>query len=232
MDKPNYIKIAFNNDVRCFKNGNSLEIPVFDNDITFVFGSNGCGKSTAMHIIRANRNDMQKMTMDERCGMQNNDDIIFKSNALVSICGLERYDHVFMLDSVDDNPLSFLNSATASSMICGGGLNALNSSNGQKSLSMLSRFIHKIEKITNRTASDAKNNVPYDEKNLIIFDEIDDGFDILWQKQFTKIMKGICKGFNGDIICITHNPMLPLFANGNNTMVYSISTNSQDQLQP
>ena len=216
------IKFTANKDFRSYTEGDTRTIPLLDKEVTFIVGKNGSGKSTLLHCIRATKHSLYDTNKKERDGMQSNDDILFKDGGFCSIEGLDIFDNVFVLDSVDDDPLSFINSATGTSYINGGGIQASRMSNGQKSMSMLARFIHKIEDVCefNIHKYDAGEKCPT--RNLVIFDEVDEGLDIGTQKKFAVILKNLSALFNASTICVTHNAMLPMMYGGKDAFVYDI----------
>lgn len=202
------IKFKIEKDFRCFKKGEEITFPLIKNCANYIVGKNGSGKSTLIHYIRANYHDLFKTNKNLFDGMTNNDDFLFRDSNVCMLEGIEQFDKVFVLDGVDDNPTSFINSATASGLCMGGGLAALNHSNGQNSISMMSRFIDKIQKDTNFTVKDYKGGKKYDKHCLIILDEVDEGLDFGRQSKFNSILNNLAKVFNATVICITHNPLV------------------------
>ena len=89
-------------------------------------------------------------------GMTNNDDTLYKDTKIVDIEGLDRFENIFVLDSIDDDPTNFINAATAYGLVAGGGFNALGLSKGQKAKDMLGRFFGKVQKHTGFSFADYK----------------------------------------------------------------------------
>jgi len=218
-----YITMHVNKAFRSFDEGEDIKIPVSESLISWIVGPNGCGKSTFAHIIRAQKHSLREINKREFDGMSNNEDRVFYKTSVATIEGLDAFDYVFVLDSVDDNPTSFNNAATASGLVCGGGLAALNHSNGQNSKAMIARFIAKMQKATGFSISDHKEGKIFDKKCLVIIDEVDNGLDIDGQSTFHRLIDNIALVFNACVICITHNPFVILCdVVGSHTPVYDM----------
>lgn len=224
------IKFTAKKDFRAYKAGDTRTIRLADNDVTFIVGNNGSGKSTLLHCIRAKKHTLFKINREERDGMSNNDDRILSDNSFCDIDGIDEFDNVFVLDSVDDNPLSLVNSSTASSFINGGGMLASRLSNGQKTIDMLNRFIVKIQNVTDFDGKKYNEGGQCPTRNLIIFDEVDEGLDIKWQYRFATVLKNMSVIFNASVVCVTHNVMLPFFLHGKDCNVYDIKEGDEVKL--
>lgn len=235
------ITITLKQDDRCFKKGDIISLDLHEG-VNFIVGPNGCGKTTLMHYIRAIQHDLRDMNKRMYDGMSNNDDQIYgrprssdKDKPFVStvfdIKGLEQFDQVFVLDSIDDDPVTFNNAATAYGLASGGGLAALSLSKGQKASMMLSKFISSIIKVTGFTPQQFNEGADYDKHPLVIVDEADEGLDIGHQIKFMRFIDRISNIWNATIICICHNPMCTLSEGTMDTKVYDLSTKSLKSIQ-
>jgi len=220
----NKISFKFNRDDRCFKSGDEICIEAIKGTPTYIVGPNGCGKTTLMHYIRAKKNSLFDVNKELFDGMTNNDDAIYKNTTVVDVSGIDVYDYVFVLDSIDDDPTSFINAATAAGFVAGGGFVSGRISKGQKAKDMLGRFIDKIQKTTNFSTNEFKEKKrAYDKRVLIVVDEVDEGFDISAQFKFHRLLTNIAVVFNADVLCICHNPIC-VFGSPlkDNTIVYDL----------
>lgn len=199
------LTFTINNDFRCFKKGQALELPLYKSAINYIVGPNGSGKSSLMHFIRAKRHDLFSENKSMYDGMISRDDRFLKDSDDITIDGLDSFDQIFVLDVVDDDPLSFNNAATASGLIGSGGLAMLEKSRGQKSQMLSSRFINSIVKVTGFSIQDFNNGKRYDKHPLIIVDELDEGLDINNQSKFSRLLLNLGTIFNATVICICHN---------------------------
>lgn len=226
MSNNNYIetlKFNISDDFRCFKKGQEIDINLIKNGVNYIVGPNGSGKTTLMHAIRAERHDLAEYNKDLFDGMSNMEDSIMTSSG-ITIEGLDKFDQIFVLDSVDDDPLSFTNSATASGYICGGGWEMAHLSKGQKALAMQSKFIKSLQNITKFSIADYKAGKKYDKHPLIIVDEVDEGLDIKMQSKFDIIVSNLATTYNATLICICHNFMCPACSlAGSLTTVFDLS---------
>lgn len=226
------ITITLKQDDRCFKAGDVLDIPLIKGQVNYMVGPNGSGKSTFAHWLRARTSGLRKYNKSVFDGMTNNDDTLYKDWDGIEVKGLESFDDVYVLDSVDDNPTSFTNSATASGLIMGGGLQAMSLSKGQTSQLIISTFLSKMEKVTGYGMIEHRRRkdegLPgYDKHPLIILDEIDEGLDLKNQMRFDRLISNIGKVWNATIICICHNPMVALCRSiGNETPVFDMGSRS------
>jgi len=228
----NTITFKFKKNDRCFKEGDEISLDLVKGIPTYLVGPNGCGKTTLMHYIRAQKHTLFESNKSSHDGMTNNDDRLYKDQDIVEITGLEAYDNVFVLDSIDDDPTSFINSATAFGLVDGGGWNALRFSKGQKAKDMLGRFIEKIKKATGFSPEDYISGKQYDKRCLVIVDEVDEGLDLKTQFNFDKVVTNIGTIFNADVICICHNPMC-VFGSvlKEHSIVYDLSTKSMKMIK-
>lgn len=210
-------------DFRCFKKGQQIKLDLCGHRVNYIVGPNACGKSTLMHAIRAKKHDLADYNKNLYDGMSNMEDK-FMATSGITIDGLENFDQIFVLDSIDDDPLSFTNSATASSYIMGGGYQMARMSKGQKAQAMQNKFINSIQSVTNFSIADFNNGKQYSKHPLIIVDEIDEGLDVKLQSKFDVIMSNLSCIYNATVVCICHNFMCPACGLlGNNTPVFDMS---------
>lgn len=221
------IKFKFNQDDRCFKKDDVIELDLAKEIPFYLVGPNGSGKTTLMHYIRANKHTLKEENKNLFDGMTNNDDILYKDTKVVDIEGLDEFENIFVLDSIDDDPTSFINSASAGGFVGGGGFNAMSLSKGQKAKDMLGRFLAKVQKFTGFSFNDYKEGKRYDKETLIIVDEVDEGLDLKGQSTFHIMLRNLACTFNAFIICICHNPICTLSSYLREfTLVYDLSTRS------
>jgi ABC-type dipeptide/oligopeptide/nickel transport system ATPase subunit len=197
--------IKCNKDFRGFKEGEEFTIPIIP-FVTYLVGPNGCGKSALLHYIRAQRDSLRDILTRASDGLTKSDDDILKGSGIFDIQGLGKYDCVFSLDSIDDDPMSFLNAATAVSFIENGAMSMRRRSKGQKAIDMLGLFLNRLNKYFD---VEPKHNgvVQKEKKCLILLDEIDEGMDIKSQMKFDSLLTNIAVAYNADILCICHNPL-------------------------
>lgn len=186
------IKITFNADVRCFKQGDQFEFNLDEHPIIYIVGDNATGKSTLLNSIRTTKHTIA----NESLALEKVD---FKN---VSVEGLDAYDKIFCLSSEVDDPVNMYNACDAVAYIENGGYGQRRLSNGQKSGSQIGRFVERIKK------EKAEND-----KVLIILDEVDKGLDLNKQIAFNTMLLNMAFMFNADIICVTHNPIPWMCAN-------------------
>lgn len=219
------LKIKINKDIRCFKQGQEFTFPLAEGSVNFMMSSNGTGKTTLMHFIRAKRHDLSEINKRILDGMQNHDDQIFKNSEAITIDGTDSFDKVYVLDSIDDDPTSFINAATAMAFIDGGGMAAMSQSKGKKALAVLSRFFNKIYDDTHFCYKEYCEGKKFDKKSLIIIDEADEGLDLATQKKFCWMLMNASVTWNATVICITHNIMIPMMMpTRERTRLYDLSS--------
>lgn len=220
-----------NADDRVFKKGNKIVLELEKNTPNFILGPNGSGKTTLMHYIRATRHSLKDINKKAFDGMTNNEDRLYANSKLFSIKGLQRYDDIFVLDSIDDDPLSFTNCASASGLIMGGGWTAQRISKGQKAVFLMSNFLKKVIDVTEMSAEDYIAGKKSKKHCLIIVDEVDEGMDMENQIKFPRMLENLCAVFNATVICICHNAMSMITNKGMDTRVYDMSASSYTTLK-
>ena len=224
------ITITINTKNRCFNEGEVVSINLEPNKVNYIVGPNGCGKTTLLHYIRATKNSLHDINMKSFDGMEPNDDHIYKNSSAFTIEGLDQFDAVYVLDSVDDDPTSFINSASATGFIDGGGWHSMSLSKGQKAKHMIGRFLDKMEKHSGFSIKHHKAGMRLAGHPLIVVDEVDEGMDLASQVTFHKLINNIGRVWNATVICVCHNVMA-MVSNGNlNTQVYDLSTKSNKSI--
>ena len=221
------IKIIANYDERVFKARYVIELNLADGLINYIVGSNGSGKSTILHAIRAHKDTLwENMSRGLQMDIVRNHDLdLYK--AIFSIEGLDQFENVFCLDAVIDNPNHFANCTTATGLINGGGLYYGQKSRGEGNSFMLSKFVSEIAKITGAKINPETKKVENrpEKRQLIIIDEVDEGFDLHTQSKWGRMLRNISYIFNATIICVCHNPLCILMDNMNDInlgQLYSI----------
>ena len=224
------MKVTCNDDFRGFKKGESFEIPIY-RGVNYIVGPNGSGKSTIMHFIRAKRDSLMNESMSLFDGMSKMEDKLFQDSDVFTIEGLDDYEYVFMLDSIDDDPTSFNNAASAYGLINGGGLECQKKSKGQKAEFMLLKFVRLITNKLGTTMMDLSGQELKEKKKcLFILDEVDEGLDLKRQADFHKILYNICTLFNADVLCICHNSFCILCDHAS-TLVFDMSDKEEKTIE-
>ena len=202
------LTVSVDGKFRCFDN-NEFTLPVRLGDVNYIMGSNGSGKTTILQTIRANKDSLYETNKKEFDGMTSTN-IKELKYAPIDISGVDDYfTHVFALDSIEDDPSSFINSATAFGFVNGGGLSATHQSKGQKSKHMLGNLFVKMQKNLGFTINDYKNGKTIENASpLILVDEIDEGFDLTSLFEYNHLLNNLCRVFNATVVCVTHNPFV------------------------
>lgn len=211
------MKIIVNKDFRKFKEGDTIELNVEPNKVVCLVGDNGSGKSTICRGIRGMKDSLKNINKSMYDGMSSfiNDVNKIDFGVNCTIEGLDDYDEVFCLDRISDDPLSYDNCATASSLILGGGMKMQKASGGEKSVMMFSKYLDQIKK-THKQGN----------KALFVLDEIDSGFDMKFQNNYIlatyKLISKMCK--NPALLIVTHNPLALLSKHNKklNLVVYDL----------
>jgi predicted ATPase len=212
----NRITVKINKDYRKFKAGETFTIPVQDG-ITYVTGTNGCGKSTILRALRATNDSLAKDRQKSFEGMVDNrieDGQWVIRDKDITIETDTPFTHIFSFDAQADDPTSFINAATAGGLVCGGGMIAMRRSRGESTMIQFVRFIRKIIDIRDKTIAAGEAWYP-----LIIIDEIDEGLDIRMQMTWNET---IAKKFQ-TILCVTHNPICMLTQCSKPVQVYDMN---------
>ena len=222
------LKVKVSEKFRCFDEC-EFDIPIRKGEVNYIMGDNCCGKTTVLQRIRSEKDDLDianKKTFD---GMFSTKIQMMKFEPIEVIGVNENFTHVFALDSVEDDPSSFINSATASSFVSGGGMEAQNLSKGDKAKRMISSFLYKIQNELGYSIEKHKNGETLtDVSPLVIVDEIDEGMDLSNIMRFDNMLYNLCRVFNATILCVTHNPLV-LFGSdkGNDCPLFDMNKRKQ-----
>ena len=186
-----YINIKFNSDLRkIFKKDEELKFDFSDKDVILITGPNGCGKSTLINSLRSHictNEDRQNKTLGS--ASLNYHDIKTSLKPFTEVD--TDFKNIFYLSSEFDDPLSMNNSFDATSFIDNGGFYTAHISKGQR---LLYQFMDYMKKYKEK----------FDENTLLVFDEVDTGYDLKNQITFYKLLPKMCKSHNCKCIVITH----------------------------
>lgn len=107
------------------------------------------------------------------------------------------FEKLYFISSEFDDPLSLDNCATASALVKNGGFYLKNKSNGERQLQSLSKWIH-------------ENKADWNEKCLLVFDEVDKGFDLRYQVGLHNMLTNLPVMHGVKILAVSHTliPML------------------------
>lgn len=110
---------------------------------------------------------------------------------------LTDFEKLYFISSEFDDPLSLDNCATASALVKNGGFYLKNKSNGERQLQSLSKWIH-------------ENKADWNEKCLLVFDEVDKGFDLRYQVGLHNMLTSLPVMHGVKILAVSHTliPML------------------------
>ena len=207
------LKITAKVDERMFHAGDSIELNLTAGVVNYMVGSNGCGKSTLLHAIRSYKDSIyESLSQGRKSDFARGHDLLLYKDKF-DIEGLDQFEHVFTLDAVEDNPVSFEKAASATALIDGGGYWFMRRSRGEGNKMLLSRFISNMQKITGASIDHETKkpaNIPKT-RSLIIIDEMDEGLDLESQSTFHRLLFNLCKVFNATVLCVCHNPTCILF---------------------
>ena len=223
------LKITALVDERMFHAGDSIELNLTSGVVNYMVGPNGCGKSTLLHVIRAYKDSIhESLSPDRKMDFARGHDLLLYKG-MFDVEGLDQFEHVFTLDAVEDNPVSFEKAATATALIDGGGYWFMRHSRGEGSKMLISRFISGLQKLTGVSidkVTKKPTNIP-DAKSLIIIDEMDEGLDLSSQFTFHRLLSNLCTIFNATVLCVCHNPTCILFDEfGETQLVFDMSDRS------
>ena len=209
--------IKFNKDFRVFKKDDEIDFPVEHFKINWIVGDNRSGKSTILKLFRKQKDSLKAVLDRLRDGLYTQDSDIEDTPDIATIDGIDKYEKLFFLDAINDDPTSFVNAGSAGAFVGYGGFAAQKMSKGEKAAAMLGQFMQLIKAEMTpdvyKTVTDKlKNSDDLDISlaALICFDEIDEGMDLNAQLAFLKVLHNAAFAFCSDIIVVTHSLMLPI----------------------
>ena len=209
--------IKFNKDFRVFKKDDEIDFPVEPFKINWIVGDNRSGKSTILKLFRKQKDSLKDVLNRLRDGLYAQDSDIESTSDIATIDGIDKYEKMFFLDAISDDPTNLVNAGSAGAFVGYGGMAAQKMSKGQKAAAMLGHFMQLIkDELTPdvyQTVMDRLKNSG-DTENccvaLICFDEVDEGMDLNAQMAFLKVLHKIPIVYCSDIIVVTHSLMLPI----------------------
>lgn len=226
------IKITMKKDCRKFKAGDIIEVPLKDNSINFMVGSNGCGKSTFSHFIRATKHSLKEYNTKMYEGMTNEDDRCFAPNmGVCDIEGLECFDEVFVLDAIDDDPRAFDRAISATAFVHSGGMEMGRMSKGERASYLFVRFLKTIEHVLGVNTKDPESIKNNTKRSLIILDEVDEGMSLDILKTFYELMCIFAQKLNATVLCISHNHMIAMCCGTTDVLVYDMERKGEVPLK-
>lgn len=206
------IKISIKEDIRnVLKAGDVFDFDFGDGKYSeasyiFITGKNGCGKSTLMNCIRSYKCDNEGENKSSYGGSRSMKLGYVDIHEFGEKCEIESdFDKVFFLSSEFDDPLNFNNCGDAADFVEFGGFATMKKSNGERMLLMLSMWLK-------------KNEGMFTKDSLIVFDEIDRGYDLAYQKGFMNMLDNLHKKYGVHFLCVVHN-IFPLLTSKNKVFV-------------
>ena len=193
------IKIKITNDIRnVLKSG---EVYTFDFDSEnynkdnwiAIVGDNGSGKSTLINCIRDWKCDNKGENRTSNGGRQS---MKLGYMEFITITGNYEiktdFEQIFVLSSEFDDPQSMNNCGDAIDYIEFGGFSTSTRSAGQKIQYITAKFL-------------TENMDKFNDKTLLVFDEIDRGFDLRYQQGVLNMFKNLHTKCGCKILAIVHN---------------------------
>ena len=209
-----YLNIKIKEDFRTLKKGSEYKFDFTDKNYILMVGPNGCGKSSLINTIR-----------DWKC--DNASEYRFGYDAklgYVHIQGLKDkveietdFEKFFFVSSEFDDPQSLNNGASAGSFVLYGGFSTKSLSNGQRLQNVLGNWI-------------VNNRDNWNDKTLLIFDEIEKGFDMRMQTGIIDMFNNFAKTFGVKCLAITHYLLPMLLSDKVFWFTLGVETNVSDYL--
>lgn len=183
-----YIDIKFKGDFReVFKKDEHINLELKSGEVLTLVGNNGSGKSTLIDLIRAHKcNNNNSISLNDGTIKDNMGVIDFDTD----------FEKIYIVAPMGyDDPMSMMNTYDAVAFIELGGWNASRLSNGQRHTLAMANFIKKYKS-------------EFDEKTLIIFDEVDTGLDLKSQASHAKLLSIMGEVSGATIINVTHSLLI------------------------
>lgn len=183
-----YVDIKFKSDFRkVFQKDEHINLELKSGEVLTLVGNNGSGKSTMIDLIRAHKCD-------------NNNSMSLNESNLKDIKEVVDFDTDFekiyiVAPMGHDDPMSMMNTYDAVAYIELGGWTASRVSNGQRHTIAMANFVKKYK-------------TEFDEKTLIIFDEVDTGFDLKSQALHAKLLGLMAAKSGAAIVNVTHSMLV------------------------
>lgn len=203
------IKIKIKEDLRVLKGGSEYEFDFSGKSEPFIYitGKNGCGKSTLINCVRVRQCDNEgedRSGWGAKLGYGDlfSEDFEGKSEVETD------FEKIYFLSSEFDDPKSLNNCASAESYVEYGGYMNRHKSNGESELNLLGKWL-------------VDNRDKFNDKTLIIFDEIDKGLSLEWTVGVVNMMNKLHEQYGVYFLCIVHN-VIPLLMAKNDIYVMGI----------
>jgi len=189
-----YVNIKFIEEIRkIFQKGEEINFDFSDKDVILITGPNGSGKSTIINSLRSHicsNDDRQNDGIDGTANLQYSE-ICSELKPYTEVN--TDFDNIFYLSSEFDDPLSMYTTWDACAFIDNGGWATSHISKGQRLLYQFAQYMKKYKEKFNNS--------------LLIFDEVDTGYDLKNQVMFYKLLPKMCKKHNCKCLVVTHCPI-------------------------
>ena len=184
------ISIKFNEDLRnVFKKDDEIAFDFTEHNVILVTGPNGSGKSTLVNSMRAHQCSNEDR-QEQLLGTANLNYSTIKSELKPFTEVNTDFKNIYYLSSEFDDPLSMYTTFDATSFIENGGWATSHVSKGQR---LMYQFVQYMKKYGEKM-----------EDSLLVFDEVDTGYDLKNQITFYKLLPIMCMKRNCRALVITH----------------------------
>lgn len=113
--------------------------------INWIVGDNRSGKSTILKLFRKQKDSLKDVLNRLRDGLYAQDSDIESTSDIATIDGIDKYEKMFFLDAISDDPTNLVNSGSAGAFVGYGGMAAQKMSKGQKAAAMLGQFMQLVK---------------------------------------------------------------------------------------